>query len=111
MKWSVITALCIAVFGFIPLMGIPGAVVLSIGEACAQLLNISLICMKGDRAWPAAILATWIWPASIPIAYFLTFKVLKIEHNAARWGVFAGLLFLSSLIVSTLIELLARSEH
>lgn len=32
MKWSIIAAVSIAVFGFIPLMGLPGAVVLEVGQ-------------------------------------------------------------------------------
>ncbi|MBY0546884.1 MAG: hypothetical protein K2W95_06305 [Candidatus Obscuribacterales bacterium] len=111
MKWSIIVALGIAIFGFIPLMGIPGAIVLSIGELCAEAFKVDLLCMKGDHAWPAAILATWIWPVTIPISCFLSFRLWKAPATSARWGLFLVLLLIGALIVSTGVELLARQEQ
>lgn len=43
MKWSIVIALCIAIFGFIPLMGIPGAIALELGGAFAAVLFLAAL--------------------------------------------------------------------
>lgn len=111
MKWSIIIAICIGTFGTIPLMGVPGAIVLLIGQACAELFNLEFLCMKGDRGWPAAIITTWIWPLTIPLAYFFSFRTFKAKATGAKWAIFACLLFVGGLIVSSGVELLARQEQ
>lgn len=52
MKWSILIAVGIATLGFIPLMGIPGAIVIGIGDLLASLFGYQLLCMTGDRALP-----------------------------------------------------------
>ncbi|MBX9666522.1 MAG: hypothetical protein K2X93_02840 [Candidatus Obscuribacterales bacterium] len=109
MRWSLAIALSVAILGFIPLMGLPGAVVLTLGEFSAGLLGFHLLCLKGDRAWPAAILATWTWPIFIPIAYFLVFKVTKISSKPVQWIMFFLFLYAGVLLVTAGIEWMARS--
>ncbi len=109
MKWSIIAAVCIAVLGFIPLMGIPGAIVLEIGQFFASFFGVTLQALKGDKAWPAAIYATFFWPPSIPIAYYIAFRKVKDAKKAARWGIFTFILLLGALLVTALMESLARS--
>ncbi len=109
MKWAILIALGIATLGFIPLMGIPGAIVLTIGETFANLLRIELRCTSGDRAWPAAILATWIWPISIPLSFFICFRKLKNASMRLRQILFSLLLLISSLLVTAGTEWMARS--
>lgn len=110
MFWSIVIAVCIAVFGFIPLMGIPGAIVLSVSELLAKPFNIELLCTKGDSAWPAAILATWIWPVFIPVSFYLCFNKLTLPNIAMKCVLFALLLTMFGCIVTAGIETLARSE-
>lgn len=109
MKWSIIAAVCIAVLGFIPLMGLPGAAVLEVGQFVAGLFGITLRSLKGDAAWPACIYATFFWPISIPIAYYICFRKIKEAPKPARWGVFVFILFVASLLVTALMESLARA--
>ncbi len=109
MRWSFAIALAIAILGFIPLMGLPGAVILSLGESSATILGFHLVCLKGDRAWPAAILATWIWPVFIPLSYFVVFKATKISSKAAQWIMFFLFLYAGVLLVTAGIEWMARS--
>lgn len=58
------------VFAFvsvIPLMGLPGAVVLTIG----QFFGLGKQLLEGDKAWPAAILASILFPLGISIGLLL----------------------------------------
>jgi len=110
MKWSIIIALAIGIFGFIPGMGIPGALVLTTGEALSGLFGYHFYCLEGDRAWPAAILTTWVWPIWIPISYYLCFRLFKTESKRQRWLTFVVALFVSMLVTSAGIELFAQIE-
>lgn len=109
MKWSIISAVCIAVLGFIPLMGLPGAVVLEIGQFFAGFFGITLRALKGDAAWPAAIYATFFWPVTIPLACYIAFRRMKDANKPVKWSLFVFILLVGALIVTALIESLARS--
>ncbi len=114
MKWPIIIAVCLAVFGFIPGMGIPGALVLCIGqivlEPIMKLGGQQVIALSGDRAWPAALLTTLVWPVFIPLSYFLRKRLYKGTHVQKRRLVFACLLLASAIITTVVIEVLARME-
>jgi hypothetical protein len=63
-----------AMVSVVPLMGLPGGVVLSVG----QFFGLGSELLKGDKAWPAAIFASLIFPLGIPLG--LLFKNV-IENN------------------------------
>ena len=65
-RWGLI-AIGIAVLGNIPLMGLPGMLVLALGK----LTGLTARNLEGDRVWPAAILATLIFPLGISLAVLL----------------------------------------
>ncbi len=54
----------IAFVSLFPLLGMPGAVLLSL----SPLLGFSSSRLEGDRAWPAAIITSILWPFSLPAA-------------------------------------------
>ncbi len=114
MKWSIVIAICLATFGFIPGMGIPGGFVLMFGalvlEPIMKLGGHGLIVLTGDRGWPAALLATLIWPVFIPLTYLLCNRLCKDASAKKRRIVFACLLLVSAVITTAAIEVLARSE-
>lgn len=114
MKWSIIIALCLAIFGFIPGMGLPGALVLITGqfviEPIMQLGGQKVIALSGDRAWPAALLTTLIWPIFIPLSYWLCNRFYKQVHVQKRRIIFAGLLLSSAILTTAAVEVLARME-
>lgn len=108
----VIISILIAVLGFIPLMGIPGALVfmlakpfvfLSYGPMAFEAFNQSL----GDSTWPLMLMLTILWPISIPLAYGLTQKLIgklpfwSIEHLIPFCiFVLIGATIISSIVVS-----------
>lgn len=72
--------------GGIALLGIPGAVVYGISAPWVQLLMGPRYTDLGDAAWPAAILITLTWPASLLIAYVVANGPLRRRGRALRWA-------------------------
>lgn len=71
--WGLIAGV-IALVSMVPLMGLPGGIVLSVG----QIFGLGSELLKWDKAWPAAIFASLIFPAGIPLG--LLFKNVT-ENN------------------------------
>jgi hypothetical protein len=61
-SWGLI-AIGIAVLGNMPLMGLPGMLVVGIGKLSGVLRKE----VEGERLWPAAIMATLIFPLGISL--------------------------------------------
>jgi len=77
---AILISIAIAVLGFIPFMGLPGALVfllskpyiyLAYGPMAFEAFEQSL----GDSAWPLMLALAVLWPISIPIAYGLSQKI------------------------------------
>jgi|GEM_PF-4902516 hypothetical protein len=66
LRWGLI-APAAALLSMIPLMGLPGAVVLAVG----QFLGLGKTLLVGDKAWPAAILASLVFPLALPLGVVL----------------------------------------
>jgi len=64
-RWGLI-AIGIAVLGNMPLMGLPGMLVLAAGKLTGLLPSLDDE-EDGDRMWPAAIMATLIFPLGISL--------------------------------------------
>lgn len=70
----------IALVGCIPLMGIPGALVLYMGKPFINLIYGPLAFEAwfsglSSSTWPLAIMVTVVWPVSIPISYLIAYKL------------------------------------
>src|SRR5687768_8705584 len=63
-----VVAVLFAVVGM-GLLGLPGAMVYQLSAPWVRLMLGARFTDLGDGAWPAAILTTLTWPASLVIAY------------------------------------------
>ena len=61
-------AALVMTLGVVPLMGLPGALVCGLAEPAARrILGLPPdVLLKGDRAWPAALYMTLLWPPGLP---------------------------------------------
>lgn len=76
----ILISIAIAVAGFIPLMGIPGAFMFMLAKPIISLLYGPMSAESfeytlGDGTWPLMIMLSVIWPISIPVAYFISQKL------------------------------------
>jgi hypothetical protein len=93
-KLLLITLGCMA-FGFIPLMGLPGAVFMGFASPLAKLLFKYDLADLKDGAWPMAILVTWLWPPIIMPAWYTVFRWVPLFQTWEawhRWLLFAAII-------------------
>jgi hypothetical protein len=100
-------AIALAVFGFIPGMGLPGAIVFAAFALVAELVYGRGIInrLSDDAIWPIAIFMTWLWPISIPVGWLVGWgafghfpraaKILAMGAVMALWGLGLTLYFVS----------------
>jgi hypothetical protein len=81
---TAIVAALLAVGGMM-LLGIPGALVYGVSVPWVQLLLGDRFRDLGDGAWPAAILITLTWPASLVVAYAIANGPLRHRGRLVRW--------------------------
>jgi hypothetical protein len=82
----VVTVLAVLMaLGGILLLGIPGAVVYELCVPWVRLMLGPRFTELGDGAWPAAIVITLTWPASLVIAYALANGPLRRRGTLVRW--------------------------
>jgi uncharacterized membrane protein YhaH (DUF805 family) len=81
---TVIVAAVLAIGGM-GLLGIPGALIYGVSLPFVQLLMGARYTELGDGMWPAAILITLVWPASLVIAYAVANGPLRGRGRGARW--------------------------
>lgn len=96
-------ALALAIFGFLPGMGIPGALIL---EFCDPLLWLMRSALQypgipvNPNVWGAAILTTLLWPWSIPAGYALGFVALRRHPQWVRIGALLFVMVLWGLVLT-----------
>lgn len=76
----IITSIIIAVLGFLPLMGMPGVLMLMLTKPLVRILYGPMAFESfghslGDGTWPLMIMLSVLWPISIPVAYILSQKL------------------------------------
>jgi hypothetical protein len=86
-RGMVVTAIVAALLavGGMMLLGIPGALVYGVSVPWVQLLLGDRFTDLGDGAWPAAILITLTWQASLVVAYAIANGPLRHRGRLARW--------------------------
>lgn len=92
-----VLALALALFGFIPGLGTPGAVVIIVCDPILWLLRDAIAypgIPETQAIWSAAILATLLWPWSIPAGYVLGFKLLSRQGSWVRVTTVLGTIFI-----------------
>jgi hypothetical protein len=85
MLWTAAVAVLLALGGM-ALLGLPGAVIY---ELCAPWVRLMLggrFTELGDGAWPAAIVITLTWPASLVVAYAVANGPLRRRGRMLRWA-------------------------
>jgi len=75
----ILISIAIAALGFLPLMGIPGALVFTLCEPLVYLAYgpgefDAFQNALGPSMWGLAIMVSLVWPISIPIAYWFSQK-------------------------------------
>jgi hypothetical protein len=72
--------------GGIALLGIPGAAVYGVSAPVVQLILRPRFHSLNEDVWPAAILITLTWPASLVLAYAIANGPLRRRGRGARWA-------------------------
>ena len=108
-RGMIVTAVVAAVLavGGMALLGIPGALVYGISLPVVQLLMGARYAGLGDGAWPAAILVTLVWPASLVVAYAVANGPLRRRGRGARWLALLGIPYLFAVLLTLGIHLAA----
>jgi hypothetical protein len=68
----------IAFVSIFPFMGLPGGIILF---SISPLLGFSSKNTEGDKAWPAAILTSVIWPFCLPLSLIVKHYMLQSSYN------------------------------
>ena len=71
--------------GGMALLGLPGAILYELCVPWVQLMMGARFTDLGDGAWPAAIIITLTWPASLVIAYAAANGSLRRRGRLVRW--------------------------
>ncbi len=76
----ILISVAIAVLGFMPLMGLPGVLVILFSKPVIFLLHGPMAYEAftqsiGDKTWPLMLMLSILWPISIPVAYMLCQKI------------------------------------
>jgi len=88
-----VLALCaaLAFLGFIPGMGIPGALVMVVGDVILRPFRglTGYAAPSGDAAWPAALIVTLLWPWSIAAGYMVAEYGISSASSRTRLAILA----------------------
>ncbi|MEQ1849736.1 MAG: hypothetical protein ABL890_04055 [Candidatus Peribacteraceae bacterium] len=83
-------SLTLAAFGFIPLMGLPGALMMAVGDFILQWTvgffgysGIFTFPRSDAWAWPVAIYATLVWPIGFFLAYVIAFRLISASRRTS----------------------------
>lgn len=71
--------------GGMALLEFPGAILYELCKPWVRLMMGSRFTELGDGAWPAAIIITLTWPASLVIAYAIANGPLRRRGRLVRW--------------------------
>jgi hypothetical protein len=82
---TAVAAVLLAVVG-IALLGIPGAVIYELCVPWVRLVMGGRFTDLGDGAWPAALIITLTWPASLVLAYAIAHGPLRRRGRLVRWS-------------------------
>jgi hypothetical protein len=101
LKWSLIAAL-VALLSIVPLLGLPGAALISVFEFFNLVPSHKL---QGDKMWPIAIIISVIVPMGWPLGILLR-NVLTSYWNIHKPGIVKIFIFLWLMICLGIVHLL-----
>ncbi|HEX2211137.1 MAG TPA: hypothetical protein VHG93_25865 [Longimicrobium sp.] len=87
-------------FGGIALMGIPGAVIYELCVPWVRLMMGGRFTDLDDGAWPAALIITLAWPASLVVAWVAANGPLRRRGRAVRWTAFIIMAYLAGVLLA-----------
>lgn len=105
----VVTVAALLAFGGIALLGIPGAVIYELCVPWVWLLMGEGYADLGDGAWPAALVITLTWPASLVIAYAVANGLLRRRGPLVRWAVLVLIPYAFGVLLAFWAHLSARA--
>ena len=109
MKWAFIVAICIAIFGFIPGMGLPGAIAILLTNLIVSPFY-HLHCLESQKIWTSSLMATGLFPIFVPLAFWLGFRKVPRRNKYLRYSVFFLVLLSGAMLVTGIVELKLKSE-
>lgn len=105
MKWLVIGAAAATVFGLVPLLGLPGAILLAAGEPVCRLIYGAAYAEASEKAgagiWSIAILITVVWPWALPPVWYAVDKTKPLLRRSLRLLIAAGCLAAWTILLDT----------
>jgi hypothetical protein len=94
LRVAVLFAAGCVTLGIMPLMGLPGAVIVELSRPIISLVlgSDAYARLPADAEWPIAILVTLVWPISIIFGYLLAYRFLRVPSRIGRYVVLAVVL-------------------
>jgi hypothetical protein len=101
---AVLSAAACVTLGIMPLMGLPGALIVELSRPIVSLMlgGDAYARLPADAGWPIAILVTLLWPISIIFGYLLAYRFLRVPSRVGRYVVLAAVLYAWGAALSTL---------
>ena len=105
-----LVVMAIAVVGGILTLGLPGAVLFTLGTPVLWLIfgAQAVDQLPADSLWPIAIVMAIAWPISIVIGYLVASRLLRSTTRLARLGSFVGVLIGWNAVLTTICYLSGR---
>lgn len=95
----------IAFISLFPFMGLPGGIILF---SISPLLGFSSKNTDGDKAWPAAIFSSLIWPFFLPVSVLTKhYLLLSLYKDYANMG-WAVTIFLGMIITVCVVNIMGK---
>ena len=95
----VLLATALAVLGVIPLLGLPGAFIVTVS---LPVFGLSEADLHPDASWPIAIMLSLLWPVGLILGYGLGFCLLKEQSEGRKMAALAGVLVAWCLLLALL---------
>lgn len=118
MAKSIVIAVLLAVLGFVPLLGLPGALLLSLTSPTTNLIYGPLAYEAWERdlaasMWPVAIFVSLAWPIWIPLVNLLLGVVFEKRRigTAAYYAIFALAVFSGAFALAQTAVVLSGPPH
>src|SRR5262245_35527910 len=83
----VLLAAALAVLGVIPLLGLPGALIVTVS---LPVFGLSEGDLHPDASWPVAMLISLLWPGGLVLGCGVGFGLMKGQSGARKGAAMAG---------------------
>lgn len=103
--WSGILTTFLTILGSLLLMGLPGALLLTLSQPVIQLLlgKNAFRTLPGDNYWPFALALSVLFPLLIVPGYRLCLTLLSQSGPLIQWGTYVLCLYLWAILLTLLL--------